>query len=487
MNRQALVREFQRLLGPRGVLHEEADLALYEYDGSIEKGRPDFVVFPRTTEDVVAIAKIANREQIPFAPRGAGTGLSGGAIAEQGGIVVAMSRMKAILDVDAANLRAVVQPGVVNADISAAVAPLGLYYVPDPSSQKACTIGGNVAENSGGPHCLAYGVTTNHTLGLEVVLSDGRVIETDTNAPGYDLTGLLVGSEGTLGIVTKIVVRLVPLPQVVRTLLVSFTTVVSASEAVSAIIASGTIPAAIEMMDNSSIIAVEAAKHCGYPTSAGAVLLIDVEGLQEGLDDSVAQIEQICAANGAGEVRIAQTAQERERYWAGRKGAFGAMGRLAPSYYVQDGVIPRSKLPQVLRQVNEIGAKYGLRIANVFHAGDGNLHPLILFDERDEQLTEQVIAAGNEIIQACIDAGGSITGEHGVGIEKRDLMARLYDAPSLQAMLRVKAAFNPDNLLNPCKTLPATKMCLEVSQKRRAVLKKPVKLARTVLGGMPIP
>ncbi len=487
MNRQTIVRELQNLLGPRGVLHEDADLALYEYDGSIEKGRPDFVVFPRTTDDVVAIAKLATREGIPFAPRGAGTGLSGGAVAEQGGIIVAMSRMNKILGIDAANLRAVVQPGVVNADISTAVAQYGLYYVPDPSSQKACTIGGNVAENSGGPHCLAYGVTTNHTLGLEVVLSDGTVIETDVNAPGYDLTGLLVGSEGTLGIVTKIVIRLVPLAEMVRTLLVSFSSVETASEAVSAIIASGTIPAAIEMMDNTSIIAVEAAKHCGYPTDAGAVLLIDVEGLRDGLDDSITRIADICKANGAFEVRIAQSAQERDKYWAGRKGAFGAMGRLAPSYYVQDGVIPRSQLPQVLHQVNEIGAKYHLRIANVFHAGDGNLHPLILFDDRDEQVTEQVIAAGNEIIQACIDAGGSITGEHGVGIEKRDLMARLFDAPTLAAMLRVKAAFNPDNLLNPCKAFPASKMCLEVSHKRRAALKQPVKLSRTILGAMPIP
>ena len=487
MNRQTLVRELQRLLGARAVLYEEADLALYEYDGSIERGRPDFVVFPRTTEDVVAIVKFAVREQMPFAPRGAGTGLSGGAIAEQGGILLAMSRMNQILEIDPLNLRAVVQPGVVNADISAAVAPFGLYYVPDPSSQKACTIGGNVAENSGGPHCLAYGVTTNHTLGLEVVLPEGRVIETDVNAPGYDLTGLLVGSEGTLGIVTKIVVRLVPLSEQVRTLLVSFNSVEAASEAVSAIIASGTVPAAIEMMDNTSIIAVEAAKHCGYPTGAGAVLLIDVEGLEDGLEESVTQLADICKANGASEVRLAQSASEREKYWSGRKGAFGAMGRLAPSYYVQDGVIPRSKLPEVLHKVNEIGAKYDLRIANVFHAGDGNLHPLILFDERDEQVTEQVIAAGNEIIQVCIDAGGTITGEHGVGIEKRDLMARLFDAPSLQAMLSVKAAFDPENLLNPCKAFPATKMCLEIAHKRRAALKKPIKLARSVLGAMPIP
>jgi glycolate dehydrogenase FAD-linked subunit len=487
MDRQKILAELQSLLGSRGVLHEEADLALYEYDGSIEKGRPDFVAFPRTTEDVSAIAKLATREKIPFAPRGAGTGLSGGAVADQGGITVAMSRMNKILEIDPLNLRAVVQPGVVNADISAAVARYGLYYVPDPSSQKACTIGGNVAENSGGPHCLAYGVTTNHTLGLELVLPDGEVIETDVNAPGYDVTGLVVGSEGTLGIVTKIVIRLMPLPEAVRTMLVSFNTVEAASEAVSAIIADGTVPAAIEMMDNTAIIAVEAAKRCGYPTDAGAVLLIDVEGLRDGLADLVAHIGGICKLNGATEVRIAQSAQERDKYWSGRKGAFGAMGRLAPSYYVQDGVIPRSQLPAVLRKVGEIGARYELRIANVFHAGDGNLHPLILFDERDEALTARVIEAGNEIIQACIDAGGSITGEHGVGIEKRDLMARLYSADDLLAMARVKDAFNPDNLLNPCKTFPATKMCLEVSHKRRALLKKPVKLKSLSMGGMPIP
>ncbi len=487
MNRQILIAEFEALLGPRGVLHKEADLALYEYDGSIEKGRPDFVVFPQTTEHVSAIAKIATREKIPFAPRGAGTGLSGGAVADQGGVMVAMSRMNKILEVDPVNLRAVVQPGVVNVDISAAVARYGLYYVPDPSSQKACTIGGNVAENSGGPHCLAYGVTTNHTLGLEVVLPDGAIIETHVDAPGYDLTGLLVGSEGTLGIVTKVIVRLMPLSEMVRTLLVSFDSVDRASEAVSAIIASGIVPAAIEMMDNTAIMAVEAAKHCGYPTDAGAVLLIDLEGLKDGLDDLVAQIAEIGKANGATQVRIAQSAQEREKYWSGRKGAFGAMGRLAPSYYVQDGVIPRSQLPQVLRQVTAIGEKYRLRIANVFHAGDGNLHPLILFDERDEQITAQVIEAGNEIIQACIDAGGSITGEHGVGLEKRDLMPRLFSANDLDAMARVKAAFNPDGLLNPCKTFPATKMCLEVSHKRRAAMKKPVKVFRNTIGAMPIP
>jgi glycolate oxidase len=487
MDRLRILTELQGLLGQRGVLHHEADLALYEYDGSIERGRPDFVVFPQTTEHVSAIARIATREQVPFSPRGAGTGLSGGAVADQGGITVALSRMNKILEIDPVNLQAVVQPGVVNSDISTAVKQYGLYYVPDPSSQKACTIGGNVAENSGGPHCLAYGVTTNHTLGLEVVLPDGEVMQTDINAPGYDLTGLIVGSEGTLGIVTKVTIRLMPLPESIRTVLVSFNSVETASEAVSAIIANGTVPAAIEMMDNTAIIAVEAAKRCGYPTDAGAVLLIDVEGLADGLDAVVDHIADICKANGATEVRVAQSVQERDKYWSGRKGAFGAMGRLAPSYYVQDGVIPRSQLPAVLHKVAEIGAKYELRIANVFHAGDGNLHPLILFDERDEALTAKVIEAGNEIIQACIDAGGSITGEHGVGLEKRHLMAHLFTADDLAAMARVKDAFNPSGLLNPCKTFPATKMCLEVSHKRRSAMKKPVKLNLLSLGGMPIP
>ncbi len=487
MNQQIILAELQAIVGRRSVLHEPADLALYEYDGSIDKGRPDFVVFPETTAHVSAIAKLATREHIPFFPRGAGTGLSGGAVADQGGITVAMSRMNKILEVDTVNLRAVVQPGVVNADISLEVAKHGLYYVPDPSSQRACTIGGNVAENSGGPHCLAYGVTTNHVLGVELVLPDGEVIETHIDAPGYDLTGLIVGSEGTLGIVTKVFIRLMPLPEVVRTLLVVFDTIDAASNAVSAIIASGTVPAAIEMMDNTAIIAVEAAKQCGYPTDAGAVLLIDVEGVSGGVDEVVEHIRRICDDFDARETRVAQSAQEREKYWSGRKGAFGAMGRLAPSYYVQDGVIPRSKLPEVLRQIGAIGENYKLKIANVFHAGDGNLHPLILFDDRDEVMTAKTIEAGNAIIQACIDAGGSITGEHGVGLEKRDLMARLFNETDLDAMKRLKAAFNPNDNLNPCKVFPATKMCIETWHKRKAVLKQPVKLSGLKLGGLPIP
>jgi glycolate oxidase len=488
MDKPRLVREFEQLLGPRSVLHRDVDLALYEYDGSIERGRPDLVVFPRSAEQVSAIVRIANREGVPFQPRGAGTGLSGGTVADQGGIMLAMSRMRKI-EIDAPNLRATVEPGVVNSDISATAAPFGLYFVPDPSSQKACTIGGNVAENSGGPHCLAYGVTTNHVLGLQVVLPDGEIIETGSaapDAPGYDLTGLIVGSEGTLGIVTRVIVRLVPLSEAVRTLLAVFPNVDAASNAVSAVIAGGNVPAAMEMMDNIAIQAVEAAKHAGYPLDAGAVLLIDVEGVREGLDEAVEQISGVCRAEGATEIRIPQSAEAREKLWSGRKGAFGAMGRLAPSYYVQDGVVPRTQLPNLLRRIGEIAAEYDVRIANVFHAGDGNLHPLILFDERDPALTERVIAAGNAIIQECIKAGGSITGEHGVGIEKRDLMPLLFTASDLQVMARIKSVFNPDNRLNPCKIFPATKMCVETSTSRKQMMKLPLRKLPSH-EGLPIP
>ncbi len=492
MDKQRLVHEFEQLLGPRSVLYTDEQLSLYEYDGSIERGRPDLVVFPRTTDDVSAIVRIANREALPFQARGAGTGLSGGTVADQGGIMIAMARMKRI-EIDAPNLRARVQPGVVNADLSAAAAPYRLYFVPDPSSQKACTIGGNIAENSGGPHCLAYGVTTNHVLGLTVVLPDGEIVETGggpLDMPGYDLTGLLVGSEGTLGIVAEAIVKLTPLSEAVRTLLAIFPSVESASNAVSAVIAAGNIPAAMEMMDNTAIVAVEAAKHAGYPTDAGAVLLIDVEGVRDGLEELVTQISDICKREGAYEIRIPTTEQEREKLWSGRKGAFGAMGRLAPSYYVQDGVIPRTRVPELLKKIGEISDEFNLRIANVFHAGDGNLHPLILFDERDEEMTRRVVQAGNLIIEECIKAGGSISGEHGVGLEKRDLMTLQFGPVDLQVMHRVKSVFNPQNLCNPCKVLPATKSCIEVSTRRRAALYKPLKVgARELEGiaGMPIP
>lgn len=487
-----LVGEFQQLLGAKSVLHEPEHLALYEYDGALDRGRPDLVVFPRSTQDVGAIVKIANRERMPFHVRGAGTGLSGGAIADQGGIMIAMARMKKC-EIDAPNLCARVQPGVINYELSLAAHADGLYFVPDPSSQKACTIGGNIAENSGGPHCLAYGVTVNHILGLTVVLPNGDIVETGGAAPdptGYDLTGLFVGSEGTLGIVTEAIVKLTPLSEAVKTLLAIFPDIATASNAVSAVIAAGSVPAAMEMMDNTAIVAVEAAKKAGYPTDAGAVLLIDVEGVREGLEEQIASISEICRAQGAYEIRVPQTESDRERLWSGRKGAFGAMGRLAPSYYVQDGVVPRSKLPEVLRKIGEIAQEYDLRIANVFHAGDGNLHPLILFDERDESMTKRVIEAGNLILEECVRLGGSISGEHGIGTEKRDLMGLQFSATDLELMARVKHIFNPSNLLNPCKVFPATKSCIEVSTRRRAAMKKPVSVGAKELetmAGLPIP
>ena len=470
MNKTDILRELVALLGPRAVLHRPEDLMLYEYDAGLDRARPDFVVLPETTEQVAAVVKLANREGIPFLPRGAGTGLSGGAIPVQGGIVISLSRMKRILAIDLPNRQAVVQPGVVNLAITQAVAAHGFYFVPDPSSQKACTIGGNVAENAGGPHCLAYGVTSNHVLGMEVVLPDGEIAwfgGPTPDTPGYDLAGVMTGSEGTLGIVTQIIVRLTHAPEAVKTLLAVFDTVEAASNAVSAIIADGTIPAALEMMDNFAIQAVEAAKPYGYPQDAGAVLLIDLEGFVDGLDALADHVRGILLEEGAREVRQAQDAAERERLWAGRKGTFGAIGRISPSYLVQDGVVPRTRLPWALRQIAAIGEKYGFRIANVFHAGDGNVHPLILFDERDPEQTRRVLQAGSEILAICVEAGGSISGEHGIGVEKREDLPRLFGPADLRAMKRLRDAFDPAGLCNPAKIFPASKACYEVNPKPR--------------------
>ncbi|MFN8474473.1 MAG: FAD-linked oxidase C-terminal domain-containing protein [Anaerolineae bacterium] len=470
MNKSDVLAELTAIVGPHRVLHRPEDVVMYEYDGALDRARPDFVVFPVSSEEVAAVVRVANRAGIPFMPRGAGTGLSGGAVPVEGGVVISFSRMNRILDIDLANLRTTVQPGVVNIDVTNAVSGKGFYYVPDPSSQKACTIGGNIAENSGGPHCLAYGVTSNHTLMLEAVLPDGDIVQLGAptaDAPGYDLTGLMVGSEGTLGLVTRAVVRLVHQAETVTTLLAVFNTIDEGSNAVSAIIADGTIPAALEMMDNTAIRAVEAAKKCGYPVEAGSVLLIDLEGFKDGLVETAEHIAELCRGCGATEVRPAKNAVEREKLWSGRKGAFGAMGRLSPSYYVQDGVIPRTKLPWVLHRVGEIGDKYGFRVANVFHAGDGNLHPLILFDERDPAQVRNVVRCGSEILKVCVEAGGSISGEHGIGVEKREDMCEQFTGPDLIAMRQVKAAFNPQNLCNPGKLFPTSKACYEVGVKHR--------------------
>ncbi|HEU5288829.1 MAG TPA: FAD-linked oxidase C-terminal domain-containing protein, partial [Candidatus Limnocylindria bacterium] len=423
---------------------------------------PDAVVLPNDTADVAALARFCHEHSVPIVPRGAGTGLSGGAIPVEGGVVVSFARMARILDIDAPNRRAVVQPGLINLHLSTAVAPHGLYFVPDPSSQKACTLGGNVAENSGGPHTLAYGVTTNHVTGLEIVLSDGTIVRLGgkaEDAEGYDLIGAFVGSEGTLGLVTEITVKLTALPEDKRTILAAFPTMDQASESVSAIIAAGVVPAAIEMMDNLATQAVEAAVGAGYPLDAGGILLVEVDGLRDGLDDAAVRIESICREHGATTLRRAANALEREKLWAGRKGAFAAMGRLAPAYYVQDGVIPRTRLPEVLRAVEEIGARYGVRVANVFHAGDGNLHPLVLFADASE--LERVHEAGREILTACVEAGGSITGEHGVGMEKNCYMPLQFAPADLAAMRRLKTAFDPAGLANPGKIFPTPGRCRE--------------------------
>ena len=460
-----LLHDLTKLLGPRGVLHEPEDLMLYEYDGSVEVARPECVVFPRGTQDVVEIVRLAVRHQTPIVGRGTGTGLSGGAIARHGGIVVSFARMNRILAIDAANQRATVQPGVVNSDLSAAVEHLGLHFAPDPSSQKACTIGGNVSENSGGPHTLAYGVTTNHVLALEIVLPTGELLRLGSDAldsPGYDVTGLFVGSEGTFALVTEITVKLTRLPEAIKTLLAIYDSIDDATETVAEITARGITPAACEMLDGWTIRAVEDYVHAGFPLDSAAILLIEVDGLREAAEAEAKDVAEVCSAHHAREVRVARDARERDLLWKGRKNAFGAAGRLSPSYYTQDGVIPRTKLPATLRRIGEIGKKYGLQIGNVFHAGDGNLHPIILFDPRNERQFRDTVRAGDEILEFCIQMGGSITGEHGVGMEKDRLMPLLFSEADLALMRQVRDVLNPANLLNPGKIFPTSKGCGEI-------------------------
>jgi len=452
-----LVMELQAIAGREHVLWRDDDRRAYSYDGSIDTGLPEAVVLPSSRDEVVEIVKLARRYGRPIVPRGAGTGLSGGAIPIEGGIALGFSRMRRILEIDAENQRAVCEPGVVNLDLSKAAAPYGLYYAPDPSSQAACTLGGNVAENSGGAHCLAYGVTTNHVLGLELVLADGSVVEVGGSAPdlpGYDLRGLVVGSEGTFAIVTKIEVRLMRIQEAVQTLLASFSSIDDASRATSAIVAAGIIPAALEMMDALTIQALLRAGHTGLPPTAQAVLLVEVEGLREGVAETVAAVQRICLEQGATEVRTAQTAGERERLWKARKGALGALGQLKPNYYLQDGVIPRTRLLEVLRVVSEVSARYDLPIANVFHAGDGNLHPCIVFDQRVPGELDKVVAAGADILKKCIEVGGTLSGEHGIGLEKQAYMPWIFSEADFRAMRRVKHVFDPDGRLNPGKIFP---------------------------------
>jgi glycolate oxidase len=457
----------EKLLGPSGYLHRPEDLKLYEYDGSIDKGRPELVAFPRSTEDVAALVKLSNEQNIPIVGRGAGTGLSGGAIPRSGGIVISFARMNRILEIDLENERAVVEPGVVNLEITQAIQSQGYYYAPDPSSQKACTIGGNVAENAGGPHTLAYGVTTNHVLGLEAVLPDGSVITTGakaTDLPSYDLTGLLTGSEGTMALVTKIIVRVMRAPELVKTILAIYDSVDDCADTVAEITARAITPAAVEMLDGVMLRMVEEATHAGYPKDAAAVLLIELEGVQEAVIEQVGHIHEACIFCKAREVRVARSDEERELLWKGRKNAFGAVGRVSPSYYVQDGVVPRTKVAPTLRYIQRISAEYELTISNIFHAGDGNLHPIILFNPRNPGELDRARRAGDEILRFCVANGGSITGEHGVGMEKMELIGAQFPDETLEMIGRFKSLFDPQCRLNPGKMLPTGKGCMEIRQ-----------------------
>ena len=464
---RALIAELEAIVGRGALYWRPEDLIVYEYDGTIDRGLPSVVALPDTVAEVAGIVRVANRYGLPLVPRGAGTGLSGGALATEGGILMPLTRMRRILEVDPVNRLAIVEPGLVNLELSRAVAKYGLFYAPDPSSQKACTIGGNVAENAGGPHCLALGVTTNHVLGLELVLADGSVVRTGgwgRDRPGYDLTGVVVGSEGTLAIVTKVCVRLLAEPEAVQTLLAIFDDLDAASDTVAAIVGAGIVPGALEMIDQQTIRAVEPTLHCGFPLDAEAVLLVEVEGLREEVNEAARTVTAICREHGAREVRSAEEKAERERLWAGRKGALGAFGSIMPNYYILDGVVPPSQLPRVLGEVNRIAAEHGLLVANVFHAGDGNLHPCLLFDERESGTTTRVLDAGEAIMRLCVDAGGSITGEHGVGVEKRDYMGWIFGPDDLAAMQRLKDAFGAGERFNPCKAFPTRAGCGELQR-----------------------
>jgi glycolate oxidase len=471
-----LVEQLRSIVGSDGVLSAHSDVMVYECDGFvIEKSCPDVVVFPRTADDVAQIVRVCNEGDVPFLPRGAGTSLAGGCLPVGGGVMIVMTQMNEIVEINLRDRYAVVQPGVVNVWLTQALKGTGYHYAPDPSSQGACTIGGNVATNSGGPHTLKYGVTVNHVLGIEAVLADGRIVQMGGPAeesPGLDLVGTIVGSEGTLAIVTKVWVRLTRNPQGYRTMLGIFESVEDATNAISEIIGVGIVPAALEMMDQGILVAVEEAFQFGFPLDAQAILLIEVDGLEAGLDQQRQQIVDLCMNSGAREVRLAADASERQKLWKCRKQAFGAIGRLSPSYCTQDGVVPRTQLPAILQKITETGSKYGIRIVNVFHAGDGNIHPILLFDERDSEQTRNVLEASGEILQACLDLGGSVTGEHGIGVEKISFMKKMFTEDDLQVMDQLRKALNPENRLSPDKMLPTAGAC-GIEQKhpsRRAAL-----------------
>ncbi len=461
----ALVEDLQAALAPDRVRAEPLELALYGRDASVMRGSAAVVCLPTSTAEVAACVRIARRHRRPFVPRGAGTGLAGGAVPVEGAVVVVTTKMDRILAVDADARVAWVEPGVVNLDLTRHLAPLGLHFAPDPSSQQACTVGGNVANNSGGPHCLASGVTSGHVVALEVVLPDGEVAllgGLDAEPTGLDLRGAFVGSEGTLGIATGIAVRLTPLPPAVATLLLDFASVDAAAEVVSGIIAAGIVPAAVEMMDQRITQAAEAFAHAGYPTDAAAVLLVELDGLPGAVADARERVTRIGEAGGARTVRVAADDAERRLLWKGRKSAFGAVARIKPNYYLHDTVVPRRRLVEVLRQVYAIAARHELLVMNVFHAGDGNLHPLLVFDAREPGVMARVHAAGEEIVAASLAAGGVLSGEHGIGLEKRDLMPLQFSPDDLDAQARLRDAFDPDGVANPTKILPAGSRCADL-------------------------
>ncbi len=463
-----LISDLRRALPGGRLITEPSELRTYECDALTgHRAVPLAVVLPASTAEVAAAVRVCADHGAPFVARGAGTGLSGGAVPVAEGIVIGLARMNRVLEVDAANRRVRLQPGVTNLDVSRAVAPHGLFYAPDPSSQQVCTIGGNVAENSGGAHCLKHGFTSNHVLELEVVLADGSITRIGRDGV-LDLLGVFVGSEGTLGIATEITVSVEPVPQRVETLLAAFESTDQAGRAVSAIIAAGVLPAAIEMMDALAIEAAEAAVHAGLPPAAGAVLLVEVDGPGAEVELVAGQVRDLCRAEGASELRSASTTDDRAAIWRGRKAAFAAMGRISPDYYVQDGVVPRTKLPETLRRIAEMSVRDGLRVANVFHAGDGNLHPLVLYDRTVEGEAERAERLATAILAACIDAGGSLTGEHGVGVDKACSMPRMFSADDLEAMQRVRRAFDPIGLCNPGKVFPTPRLCGEVPGPYRA-------------------
>jgi glycolate oxidase len=465
--RTAIAADFlaalRAVVGDAGLLVEHDELLVYECDGfTIAKNVPDVVVFPTSTADVVAIVKLCNQYRVPFVPRGAGTSLAGGCLPVGGGVMIALTRMRRILEVNLRDRYAVVEPGLVNVHLTQHLKGTGYHYAPDPSSQGACTIGGNFATNSGGPHTLKYGVTVNHVLGAEMVMPDGTVVELGgpvEDSPGYDLTGLFVGNEGTFGICTKVFVRLTRDPAAYRTMLGVFNSVQDATQTISNIIGAGIIPAALELMDQGIVEAVEAAFHFGFPLDAAAVLLIEVDGLEVAVDEEAQKIIDICHKTGARDVRTANSPQERLLLWKCRKQAFGAIGRLSPSYCTQDGVVPRTKLPEILEFITDVGRRHQIRIVNVFHAGDGNIHPILLFDERNAEQVQRVLLASDEILNKCIEMGGSVTGEHGIGVEKINFMDKLFAPNDLLLMEQVREAFNPGGLCSPQKMLPTAGAC----------------------------